>query len=120
MNADHRDQATPQPSLDDRRLSVEDCRRLIGSSARDLSDAQVERLRNEMYDLASCVVGACNEDRAIGERGTLDLIPEEDRDGVEERAAVLQFDANMPRSVATRTACASYLRSSRDRPPSNR
>jgi hypothetical protein len=102
-------------------LSLETCRRLLDASCSELSDTQLARLRDEMYDLANSFVTLHEQDRAAqSERAALNLLAREDREAVEERAAVLEFDAGMTRSVATRTAFTSHLRTiKRTKPTSN-
>ena len=68
-------------------------------------------MRDQLYELARCAVGAY-EREGTGRReewAALNLLSQEDRDAVEERAAVLEFDANMARSSATRMALVSHL-----------
>ena len=94
-------------------LPLKTCRRILGPAGVGLSDAQLEQLRAEMYALARCATEVFLRDSAPEpEASVLALVPAEDRDGVEERAAVLQFDAKMTRGAATRTALGSYVRSS--------
>lgn len=103
------------PPEADHVLPVETCRRLLGAPGRGLSDDQVRRRRDEMYDLARVVMAAFEQERRIGLRGptveatALALVPADDREAIEERAAVLEFDANMSRDAATRTALDGYL-----------
>jgi len=97
-------------NLESRGLSPATCRRLLGASADDLSDAQVEQLRAQLYALAGCVVDAAVQDSTDKcEATVLRLVPENERDAVEERAGMLQFDAGMTRSAATRAALAVYV-----------
>jgi hypothetical protein len=37
-------------------ISLNECRRLLGAAGRDLTDAQLERLRLELYGLADITV----------------------------------------------------------------
>ena len=78
------------------RLPLEECRRLLGPAA-PAADEAVAALRDQLYDLATtCLVAwsARNE-------------PDDNSDAryeFEERAAILQFDAKLPRSGAERIA----------------
>jgi hypothetical protein len=54
-------------------LTVESCRRLLGEAGANLSDSQLARLRDELYDVARCVVSLHDrhrdEDAPITDRG---------------------------------------------------
>jgi hypothetical protein len=103
------------------RLSLVTCRRLLGASSRSLSDTEVVRLVDEMYELARIVVTLHERDSAQSDPAALRLLPSEDREAIEERAAVLEFDAGMTRSAATRTAFVSHRPTMKPpRPDSNR
>ena len=91
-------------------LTVEACRRLIGASGSALSDTQVARLRDDMYDLARVVVPVIEQDRVAHQRRALQQLPSDERDSIEERAAVLELDRITRRDTATRMAPASRPR----------
>jgi hypothetical protein len=95
----------------DREISLTMARQLLGSSC-DLSDVQIEQLRSGMYAIAESVVDAFARDYA-GDRAQTALakVPCSDRDSVEERAAILEFDAKLPRDTATRLALVTYIKS---------
>jgi hypothetical protein len=102
---------TPMENLEPNELSLASCRRILGSAGNHLSDEQLRGLRTGMYELAGCAVDAFAQCSAADPEGrVLGMVPEPDRDGVEERAAVLEFDANLTRGAATRAAVAAYLR----------
>ena len=63
------------------------------------------RLRDQLYAFAHCAVAAFAQD-ACDEPGAtvLGCLPPDVREEVEERAAILQFDANLPSGLATRAA----------------
>jgi hypothetical protein len=44
-------------------LSIDRCRQLLGPEARDMSDLQVERLRDQLYGLGDVVVAVVLESR---------------------------------------------------------
>jgi hypothetical protein len=50
-------------------LSVDRCRQLLGNAARDLSDAEVERLRNQLYRFAEVAVSIVRERQRSLEAG---------------------------------------------------
>jgi len=45
-------------------ISLAECRKILGAAARDLSDADLERLRQELYGLADIAVTLFLEKRA--------------------------------------------------------
>jgi hypothetical protein len=99
-------------------LSIAKCRQLLGPNQRDLSDQQIEALRTGLYEAASVVLALrvpCRV-RTDPEASALAAVPESDREVVEERAAVLEFDANMSRDTATRQALHAYVRTRPERP----
>ena len=63
-----------------------------------------------MYAFAAMAVGAYRSSANAAIQGIGD-IPESDRFAVEERAAILEFDANLTREHAERLALAAYLQS---------
>jgi hypothetical protein len=44
-------------------LSIDRCRQILGPEARDMSDAQVEQLRDQIYGFADVVVAVVLESR---------------------------------------------------------
>ena len=94
-------------------LSPARCRRLLDAAGADMSDAEVARLRDQMYDVVRSLVAVYPGSAARLEWSALDRLSSEDREAVEERAAVLEFDAGMTRTEATRTAIASHLKPAR-------
>jgi hypothetical protein len=92
-------------------------RELLGPSSRDLSDADLTELTRALYVLARHTVAEYRSGRRLHENSealALTAVPESDRELVEERAAVLEFDANMTRDQATRAALYAHLRTSQE------
>lgn len=94
-------------------LSLSSCRRHLGAAGADMSDAEVTLLRDQMYDLVHSVLAVYPGSAARPECPSLEQLTREDREAVEERAAVLEFDAGMTRTEATRTAIASHIKPAR-------
>jgi hypothetical protein len=91
-------------------LSLPACRRLLGPVGHSLSDAEVVRLRDQLYALAQSAIAAFAQDACDEPEATvLGCLPPAVREEVEERAAILQFDAHLPRSLATRAAVSAHL-----------
>jgi hypothetical protein len=87
-------------------LSLERCRKVLGSDTK-LSDEDLATLRDQLYCLASLTL----ELRDHQKKSTLkkpdgDLI---DRDALEERAAIIEFEGNVSRDEAERNAVALAL-----------
>ena len=86
---------------------MQKCRSILGTDC-NLTDAQLEQLRQELYAFADVAVGAFCAFRKPGvypENGScLDVIPVHERDAVAERAAILEFDANLKKPEAERQA----------------
>ena len=94
---------------DDSDLSLAACRRLLGTAGADLSDADVIALRDQLRAIADCMIDRYKTDREI-EAGALRGLCADARQVVEERAAVLEFDAHLPRRAALQRALASHSR----------
>jgi hypothetical protein len=93
------------PPSDNARLSVEACRRLLGTCGEGLSDSEIESTRHQLYGLASCVIAAYEfGPQTEVETNILASVSDDDRAEIEERAAILQFDAKMSRPAADRLA----------------
>lgn len=97
------------------RLSIAECRRLLGNDGAHLSNEQIENLRDQLFALARVVIGTISSTptQTTGQTGAHGAGPgraisnwSEDSDlpDIEERAAILEFDANLPRVLADRFA----------------
>jgi hypothetical protein len=110
-------------------LSLAKCRAILGSDSPE-SDADLSRLRDQLYGLARVVVEAVGPDQrrrhgpshapnaarrafdgaaGVGARpadfsDALALLSDDERDEVEERAAIHEFDGGLDRSAAERAA----------------
>jgi hypothetical protein len=78
-----------------------------------LSDDYVERVRDRFYALAHIAVTFYEKAVACGPDAVLQHLPPAVQESIEERAAVLEFDAGMNRAAATRAAVASHFREMR-------
>lgn len=86
-------------------LSLERCRKVLGSSNK-LSDEDLAMLRDQFYCLASLTL----EERDRQKKSLLclndGLI---DRDALEERAAIIEFEGNLSREEAESNAIAQAI-----------
>jgi hypothetical protein len=108
-------------------FSLERCRSILGRECA-LDDDQLTRLRDQLYGLADVVTeelliqrqidGA--EESEVGASGAahyrkaLNLLPESEREDVEERAAIIEFEAGTDRDDAERKAILCALQERRD------
>lgn len=93
-------------------LTLQKCRSLLGADCK-LTDAELEQLRQELYGFADVAVEAFCASRRANNGGSstsqnvsecLSQIPEQERQGVEERAAILEYEANLTKPEAERQA----------------
>jgi hypothetical protein len=86
-------------------IDLAECRRLLGALADGKDDAAIGQIRRALYEFAWCAqdLFALDSNSATEQR-LLAKLPADQREEVEERAAMLQFDAKMTRSRATRGA----------------
>lgn len=96
-------------------LSLERCRQLLGD---ERADDDLERLRDSLYALADVVVAGFHETRPSAPtnpfRRALRLVPDEDHEALEERAAICEYDGGLGRDDAERAALSEILRPLRD------
>ena len=67
----------------------------MGESAAGLSDAAVEQLRDQLYGIAQAAISI-----ASGGGGFVTVIPDEESDDFQERAAIREHDGGLPRAKA--------------------
>jgi hypothetical protein len=93
-------------------LELNAFRRLLGNAGNTLSDDQVEAVRSQMYVLARETVRQFVRGRRerLAAKSAYAQLPEDVRIDVEERAAVLEFDAALPRDAAERAALGENFR----------
>ena len=75
-----------------------------------MRDHELTRLRDQLYGVAICAVQVFESSTSdTGDAAALDCLPADAREDVEERAAIIQFDAKLPRGQASRAAVSAYL-----------
>ena len=85
-------------------LSLPKCRELLANDADNLTDNELEALRSALYGLASVAIGAYSARKIATPDQCLALLPPEEREHAEERAAILEFDCGLSRTVAEQLA----------------
>lgn len=88
-------------------LSLDHCRTLLGRDSEELDDADLATLRDQLYSLATLSVERFS--RIEGEesatfKDALALFEQSERETIEERAAVIEFDGKLKREIAERSA----------------
>lgn len=87
-------------------LSIERCRKILGADKK-LSDEDLATLRDQFYCLASLALELRDHQKNVAlQRTDGGLI---DRDSIEERAAIIEFEGNVSRDEAERNAVALAL-----------
>ena len=93
-------------------LSVARCRSLLSNEAKDWPDAKVEAIRDELYALAGVLLDGVRRAEVADVRSmktALPLVSSDKRPDLEERAAILEFDAGLSRDEAERAAMTDYV-----------
>lgn len=100
-------------------LTLQKCRSLLGADCK-LTDAELEQLRHELYVVAEvaiadfCVTrkaGSSNGLKSQNVPNCLVEIPEAEREAVEERAAILEFEGLLKKPEAERQAFGEWTQS---------
>jgi hypothetical protein len=104
---------TEQLSRPESRLAISQCRVILGDAARDLSDQQVEALRDQLYAIATVSRQAFWAAKQLPFDLALGLLPVAEREEVEERAAIAEFEGKLSRDQAERLALVPKFRSTR-------
>lgn len=102
-------------------LPLHQCRKILGPNC-SLTDCQLDQLRDQLYALADIVVDAFCDQRTdisghdqpssvnVGFADALRLLPVAERETLQERAAIMEFDGELQHSEAERAAFACYLK----------
>ena len=102
--------ASGAPKPDDR-IPLEHCRALLGEEAQELDDGMLREMRDALYVVAEVLTEA----RDAAPPGSLMLAsarqaaPALNWEVVEERAAIMEFEGDIPRDVAERMAICDHL-----------
>jgi hypothetical protein len=80
-------------------LPMQRCRRIVGGQCH-LDDAQLETLRDQLYGLARVIVNTYPGHNELDFSTASRSWASPQRELLEERAAVREFDAGVPRNIA--------------------
>src|SRR4051794_15248423 len=97
-------------------LSLQKCRSLLGPNC-ELTDSQIDQLRQELYALAHIALDAHRESNrpANNKNNSLANLPGKTRKKAEEGAPIFKFDAGLKRKAAKRKAIKEKTRLPRPR-----
>jgi len=89
---------------------VEACRAILGPVALQMSNQEIEQVRDQLYGIARTVIEVYN---GRADRGpfndSVSSLAEQERAEAEERAAIAEYDGKLSRDQAERLALAKYL-----------
>ena len=99
-------------------LSLARCRKLLPGGYKNVSDEELLELLDELYALSEVIVAKA-EDELSANRGRFqaatEKLPPNERDEVDERAAIMEFDGGLRRDEAERAAIGRELKKKRKR-----
>lgn len=95
-------------------LTLQRCRSLLGIDCK-LTDAELEQLRQELYAYADIALESFRASKTprVGPivESCLDAIPDDERETVAERAAILEYEGNLKKPEAERQAFGEWVQS---------
>lgn len=108
-------------------LSLQRCRDILGPKC-GLDDQQIEKLRAQIYGIANVITDQMGKSKprrpdthqeiqeidADGFQAALKLLTDEDREEIEERAAIIEFEAGTDTDEAERKAIVYAIRGRRE------
>ena len=95
-------------------LTLDQCRKAMGEHAKDWPDSKVEEIRRQTDILTDIVIDMYLAGRAPGPLGEARAeVPDDIGDELEERSAILEYDADLPRGTAERMAVSDHVRRQR-------
>ena len=92
-------------------LTLEQCRKAMGEPAKDWPDSKVEEFQRRADILTDIVIEMYQADRAAGPLAEARaVVPDDIGDELEERSAIQEYDAHLPRGTAERMAVIDHVR----------
>lgn len=88
-------------------LSLDNCRTLLDREGEELNDADLATVRDQLYSLATLTVevfSRIESQQDASFRDALALFRKSDRETIEERAAVMEFEGKLEREIAEKSA----------------
>src|SRR5687767_21952 len=90
-------------------LSLGRCREVLSEEC-DLPDEAIRQIRDQMYDLANVVLDAYAVIQNDSYECCASLLTPDEREAVDERAAILEYEAGLNREHAERLSLHMYLK----------
>jgi len=84
-------------------LSLQNCRKLLKGEREELEDTELTLVRDQFYELARLTVEQFANQRAAY-NSVLESFEPTEKEVIEERAAVLEFEGNIERETAEKLA----------------
>ena len=95
-------------------LTFEQCRKAMGAHAKDWPDSKVEEFRRRADILTDIVIEMYQAGRAAGPLAEARaVVPDDIGNELEERSAIQEYDAHLPRDTAERMAVSDHVRRQR-------
>jgi len=103
----------PKP---DERIPLDRCRALLGEEGQDFNDRALRELRDALYAVAETLpdVGQRASSTSLMFTSAEQTAPALNWEAVEERAAIVEFEGEVPRDVAQRMAICDHLAREQD------
>ena len=95
-------------------VTLEQCRKAMGEHAKDWPDSKVEEIQRRADILTDIVIDMYLAGRAAGPLAEARAeVPDDIGDELEERSAIQEYDAHLPRGTAERMAVSDHVRRQR-------
>jgi len=92
-------------------VALDECRKILGRYAVDLSDEDLEQLRSGLYLMARMALSCAATMKKADFSEKLSFVPKEDRDLIIEQAAKMEYSDGLSKEEAERLAFDSYIKS---------
>lgn len=84
-------------------LSLQNCRKLLTGECEEVGDSELMLVRDQLYDLARLTLEQFVNRRASF-NSVLESFGQSEKEVIEERAAIMEFEGNLEREAAERIA----------------
>jgi len=103
----------PQANYSRQRLSEARCRRLLGRAGENLTPTELGALVDQLRTVACAIIDEFSSAPMVENRRKIHALEADSRELVEERSAILQFEAGMSRETAEQAAISLHRKSRR-------
>lgn len=91
-------------------LPVQKCRELLSKESDNLTDSELDQVRQGLYDLAALVLKSYSARTSMTPDKALALLSSSEREEAEERAAILEYEGGLSRFSAEQLAVTEIVR----------